>query len=286
METQICNKCGRDLPLDMFHKRNKSSNGYARECKQCKKKYYLANKTASAEYYEENKISIAKRMKEYGKIHKEHKAEYSKSYREKHSESLSELRKEYYEANKDVLIRYAKEYREENKEVIAERKKEYRNSHRSVINEYYNAHKSDMVKAAREYREANKEPLAERKKEYRRSHMEEDRARSQKRRALKKSLPSTLTITQWDKIKKDFDGKCAYCGKELPLHQDHFVALSKGGEYSHNNIVPSCQSCNSRKSDKAFMEWYPRFTHYSKKREVAILKFLNYKHGIQQLALI
>jgi 5-methylcytosine-specific restriction endonuclease McrA len=85
-----------------------------------------------------------------------------------------------------------------------------------------------------------------------------------------------------------FDNKCAYCGKEKPLAQDHFVPLSKGGEYTNNNIICSCKSCNSSKSDKDFFEWYPEQLFYSKEREAKILKYLNYdkKTQTQQLALI
>ena len=50
------------------------------------------------------------------------------------------------------------------------------------------------------------------------------------------------------------------------LTQDHFIPLSKGGEYSKKNIIPSCRSCNSRKSNKDFYEWYKGDIHYSKER--------------------
>lgn len=75
-----------------------------------------------------------------------------------------------------------------------------------------------------------------------------------------KQLWTTTTYRGWEnsaqQIKKYFNNRCAYCGKELPLQQDHFIALSKGGEYSKNNIVPSCQSCNGSKGAKEFETWY------------------------------
>ena len=49
---------------------------------------------------------------------------------------------------------------------------------------------------------------------------------------------------------------CAYCGEEKILHKDHFVPLSKGGEFTHNNVVPSCACCNVSKSNNDFFEWY------------------------------
>jgi 5-methylcytosine-specific restriction endonuclease McrA len=107
-----------------------------------------------------------------------------------------------------------------------------------------------------------------------------------KRRALEKQLPITLTIDDWDRCKDYFDHKCAYCGKNKDLTMDHFIPISKMGELSINNAIPSCKSCNSSKNDKDFFEWYPKYRYYSKKREKALLDYLGYKGEIQQLALI
>ena len=74
-------------------------------------------------------------------------------------------------------------------------------------------------------------------------------------------MPATLTLKQWEQIKKDFDYKCAYCGITETehynqfnerLHQEHFYAMSKGGGLTHNNIIPACKSCNSSKGTKDF----------------------------------
>lgn len=107
-----------------------------------------------------------------------------------------------------------------------------------------------------------------------------------KRKAIKKNLLCNFTIEQWEKCKEYFNNRCAYCGAEMPLTQDHFIALSKGGEYTSNNIIPSCQRCNSSKSNKDFFEWYPKSKYYSKEKEEKILKYLHYnKNKIQQLKL-
>ena len=90
-----------------------------------------------------------------------------------------------------------------------------------------------------------------------------------------------LTIEQWMKIKQDFNFKCAYCGEELLLTMEHFVALNKGGEYTKENIIPVCGSCNFSKCDREFEEWYHRQEFYSKKRESFIYKYLGYKHNQQ-----
>lgn len=46
--------------------------------------------------------------------------------------------------------------------------------------------------------------------------------------------------------------KCQYCGSSPPsviLHVDHVLAVSSGGDDSMENLVTSCQPCNSGKSD-------------------------------------
>lgn len=108
----------------------------------------------------------------------------------------------------------------------------------------------------------------------------------QRRRSLKRKLETTLTLNQWENIKIHFNNKCCYCNRELPLEQEHFIALSVMGEYTINNIIPACKSCNASKSNKIFNEWYPKYKYYSKKREKIILSFLGYTKGIQQLKIM
>ena len=117
-----------------------------------------------------------------------------------------------------------------------------------------------------------------------------------RRKARKLNLPHSLSVEQWNDIKSHFDNSCSYCGlaevehvKEFnqTLHQEHFIPLSKGGEYTHNNIIPACARCNSSKRDRDFFEWYPSYEYYSRTREKKILEFLNYTNeGIQQLSIL
>jgi 5-methylcytosine-specific restriction endonuclease McrA len=98
-------------------------------------------------------------------------------------------------------------------------------------------------------------------------------------------LPYTLTEEQWEEIKNYFDNRCAYCGKEKPLQQEHFIPVSKGGEYTHNNIIPACGDCNFKKLNHDFFEWYPKQKSYSELRERKILNYLGYTGKTQQLRL-
>ena len=47
METQVCKKCGRELPVDNFKKTR--WGGYAHVCKECALKAYAENKKAREE---------------------------------------------------------------------------------------------------------------------------------------------------------------------------------------------------------------------------------------------
>jgi len=150
----------------------------------------------------------------------------------------------------------------------------------------YRTQNVDKIKiSSRKYYEDNIEKTRLYGQRYRKENPEKACIKAHNYRAKKSMLPHTLTIEQWESIKLSFDNSCAYCGKKMFLTQEHFIALNKGGEYTTNNIIPSCQSCNCSKIDRDFFEWYPKFRHYSKKRETFILEHLQYINETQQLAL-
>ena len=50
-------------------------------------------------------------------------------------------------------------------------------------------------------------------------------------------------------VHSKYDGRCAYCGKELGTrwHVDHIQPLSRGGSDDIGNMNPACIRCNLRK---------------------------------------
>lgn len=53
-------------------------------------------------------------------------------------------------------------------------------------------------------------------------------------------------------IQYKFDGKCAYCGKDLSekgCTLDHIIPKSRGGYKTEDNLYPACRKCNERKAD-------------------------------------
>jgi len=160
----------------------------------------------------------------------------------------AEKKAEYYQANKKVISTKAKEYKSSNKEMFEMYGKEYRETHKEIATAY-----------AKTYQKNNKEKF---------------NIINERRRSKTKQLISTLTNQEWENIKAIFNNKCAYCGKEKPLTQEHIVPVLKGGNYNKENILCACQSCNSSKGTKDYLKWYKKYKYYSKQREELI--FSNY----------
>lgn len=69
-----------------------------------------------------------------------------------------------------------------------------------------------------------------------------------KRRANLALVDRTLTSEEWAEIKANHKHRCYYCNRKMKrLTMDHVIPLNKGGKHIKENIVPACQSCNSRK---------------------------------------
>ena len=67
-----------------------------------------------------------------------------------------------------------------------------------------------------------------------------------------------LTDAQWESLTEAWGG-CAYCGRSgAPLQRDCVLALSRGGRYTVENVVPACGSCNASKSNGEVTRWLRR----------------------------
>lgn len=77
----------------------------------------------------------------------------------------------------------------------------------------------------------------------------------QRRRAKRLRLLDTLTYEQWKFACEWFNNKCAYCGEEAFLTEDHLVPLSKRGPRTVLNIVPTCLLCNQSKGARRAHLW-------------------------------
>lgn len=67
-----------------------------------------------------------------------------------------------------------------------------------------------------------------------------------------------LTDHHWAAIKEAWGG-CAYClVVDKPLQRDCVLAISRGGRYTLDNIVPACGSCNTSKCNDEVTGWLRR----------------------------
>ena len=270
-EMKRCSKCGEEHPatLEYFSKQSRNKTcGLNPRCKICsnvdQKSFRDNNHDAVSKYrkryFQENRCTILAKNKKWADKNKVNRSLYNKKWREENKERVTINLKRYYQENKEEVKKNASEYRKNNSEKIIQWRKIY-----------YEDNKERILIANTIYHKDNRERYA---------------IIRERRRSRKRQLPSTLISEQWNKCKLHFDNGCAYCGKKLPLSQDHFIPIVDGGEYTHNNIIPACRSCNSSKGAKSFFTWYPTFKHYSKSREAKILKYLGYSKGIQQLSLM
>ena len=67
-----------------------------------------------------------------------------------------------------------------------------------------------------------------------------------------------LTPEQWAALKAAWDG-CAYCGAtDGALQRDCVMAISRGGRYTVDNVVPACAKCNTSKCNDEVTGWMRR----------------------------
>ena len=70
-----------------------------------------------------------------------------------------------------------------------------------------------------------------------------------------------LNAAQWTALAAAWGG-CAYCGGTAqPLQRDCVLALSRGGRYTLDNVVPACRSCNTSKCSEEVTTWLRRKRH-------------------------
>lgn len=142
----------------------------------------------------------------------------------------------YRNTNKAYFKEYLAEYQKENGKELYEKKKQY-------IAENKEAH-WDRQHA---WYEKNKEVIQARVACYKKEHPEQYQMYANRRIAAKKTdIVENFSIND---IAIMYGDKCFYCAAAFE-HIDHFVPLSKGGEHTLENVRPSCQACNLRKSNK------------------------------------
>jgi 5-methylcytosine-specific restriction endonuclease McrA len=85
------------------------------------------------------------------------------------------------------------------------------------------------------------------------------RARAARRRKRRMDgVDHDLSDEQWTALREAWGG-CAYCGTaDEPLQRDCVMAISRGGRYTLDNVVPACRSCNTSKCNAEVTSWMRR----------------------------
>lgn len=170
-------------------------------------------------------------------------------------------------------------------------KKENPDRIREATRRYRSKHPEELVRNAersRRWRKENPEKARESAHKSRRKNAEKIRERIrnwmvanphkkavqiQRRRTLKRALPSTFTHEQWQRCLEWWNHTCAYCGAQQSfwhvLEQEHFVPLTLGGGYTPDNIIPACKNCNSKKRNTPPQEWLAKHFGKSKAKSIA-----------------
>mgnify|MGYP001583955538 CR=1 FL=1 len=245
-----CTKCQKEYPatLEYFGKEKNTKLGLTSICKFCKKKKYESNIEENREnrrnYYKVHKEELIKKATEYNVTHEDDRKIYLKLWRIKNQQKI----KEYRLLHNDQLVR---------------NKKEYRMNNRGLTSTY-----------KRRYKEQNKEKVLSYQRDYYSRNKDIFRIDRIRRKSNAKGLISAFLRVDWEFCKSFFGNSCAYCGEKVQLlTQDHVIPITKGGNYTKDNIFPACPNCNSKKHNKDFEKWYPNCEFFSVERLNRIIHY-------------
>lgn len=131
-------------------------------------------------------------------------------------------------------------------------RKDCKNCRSNHSKAYHLLTREKAIKRHSEWYSNNKDKAIEWVKKYRKTEIGKSvyTASNQRRRFKIQNgdISSTqiLNLTQQTK-------KCYWCNtslKNIKIHIDHYIPLSKGGEHILSNLVVSCQKCNNKKYSK------------------------------------
>jgi len=95
-ETKICLKCGKEKPLNDFHKKFENKDGFNSRCKICRNEY-------GRKYRKKNQIKLISYNKLYREQNQDYYLKYKKKYREQNQDKIFEYNKKYGKQNIDKI---------------------------------------------------------------------------------------------------------------------------------------------------------------------------------------
>lgn len=144
-----------------------------------------------------------------------------------------------------------------------------------IYSKYYEPRRHEKIKLrnakAKEWQQGHREYFSEyNHRDYVRA---KDAAAKRRRRKLIRDSGYEYTDNDWAEALFYFGYRCAYCGEEVELHQDHLFPLNSPSDHYKYNIVPSCARCNSSKSNFDFFAWYTAQLYYTEERKQRIIDY-------------
>jgi 5-methylcytosine-specific restriction endonuclease McrA len=100
-----------------------------------------------------------------------------------------------------------------------------------------------------------------------------------------------VTLEEIKALLEAFEGICIYCGaQEKPdgptFHVEHVKARSQGGSDHANNLVISCPSCNSKKSNKSVIGYFFDDERFKDENFRVLVQYLALSSGISVSAML
>lgn len=241
-----CSKCGARKPKAEFHRNSRKPDGLFAWCKVCACQVKRLRDAA-------NRESINQKARAYSRgLTGEKRAR--RNARKRHSgmttdevESLRVYNRSWKAAN-SPLVKAAKERSRKKARAATAEKRASRGpllTKKQIAARYAARHRAELKEKSRLYRITNPEKYKELR-----------RLGSSRRRARVRKALVRLTPPQWRAVRDNFLGLCAYC-LDRPACEtiDHFRPLARDGGHVVDNVVPACERCNCRKSDRLIFDW-------------------------------
>lgn len=154
------------------------------------------------------------------------------------AKSLEEFRFQVGFQCKDCHRAQMKFYNEQHREQLAERSRVWYRENKTRRKQYDTEHRDKRRKQRSRWALSNPE-----------KYRAKNRAKSARRRALRRESNGTFTPRDIIAIYENQKGACFYCMDDLGnnYHIDHFMPLSRGGDNSPSNLRLACPKCNTLK---------------------------------------
>jgi hypothetical protein len=304
-----CPKCGIVKDISDFHKNNKTKDGYACHCKECRKIY----KAKAPKKYVLVEFKTCNTCKKIKSISEFHISAFRKDGHKNDCKSCLEIKSKEYLKNgkriviekvcrkcgilkpismfhnargrydghnevcKDCICKYPVGYADDLRRKILQSGQKICTRCKKIqpLSEFYKRKDGKLG-----YTPICRSCWAKKYADYYENNYEKIIEIGEKRRALERGLENNFTKEDWIECMADFEYKCAYCGNHSrKLQQEHFISVIKLGTYTRGNILPACPHCNQSKGSGDFVEWFREQSFYSKEREIFIFDYLQQFKG-------